>query len=477
MDVLIPEIRNSSPTSAADRDNVTTNLTTMVFDDDAMRNCTPLNGLDLVDVFAKMDVGSTEFWGSSSIVWMTFFIMYCILFYAALFSVFFCWGYIHIGLVYSSYCFCIHRRRNLFSSAPSRWLRRRIRRVSYLLALQILWFVFSFVHGILIISSVASGSDNDVVAVATRTIETVTSFSFVNIIITAAQLFSNPCFSVIWMVLYNLIIYLLGMAIIVISLAGDSIVVLIGLRSAMLGANAAVFVTLLRNKRYISISSFLSGRIGRRLVVFLYFFIIFLYFLISYSYFLYTLSTVASNSNCIENVQLHRVVWLVLNYSLRICEVSLLILQFTNTKRLLTMLSRNNNFIIVRSVHSCVNHGTSKVSKLGCNLKVTKESDIIIGRENSQFQKINVVENNSQRIEVERLFHTSNNNVTSDKIVECIQSSQSMSYQSAVPIQEENVLPSIVPDCTTVAVKISHDRSRDTLPNILDGKAITVYLL
>ena len=362
MDVLIPEIRNSSSTSAADRDNVTTNLTTMVFDDDAMRNCTPLYRVDLVDVFAKMDVGSTEFWGSSSVVWMTFFIMYCILFYAALFSVFFYWGYTHIGLVYSSYCFRIHRR-NLFLSAPSHWLRPRIRRVSYLLALQILWFVFSFVHGILIISSVASGSDNDVVAVATRTIETVTSFSFVNIIITAALLFSNPYFSVIWMVWPNLIIYLLGMVIIFISLVGDSatlIVVLIILRSLMFIANAAIFVTLLRNKKY-NISNFLRDRIGRRLVLFLYF-MIFLYFLISYSYFLYTLSTVASNSNCIENVQLHRVVWLVLNFSLRICEVSLLILQFTNTRRLLTTLSSSTISTKARSVHSCVDHGTSKVS-------------------------------------------------------------------------------------------------------------------
>ena len=88
-----------------------------------------------------------------------------------------------------------------------------------------------------------------------------------------------------------------------------------------------------------------------------------------------------------------------------------------------------------------------------------------------------MAKNNSQRIEVEQLFHTSNNNVTSDKIVECIQSSQSTSYQSAMPIQEEDVLPSVVPDCTTVAVEISHDRSRSTLPDILDGKTLTVYLL
>ena len=238
------------------------------------------------------------------------------------------------------------------------------------------------------------------------------------------------------------------------------------MRTSPVFAQTVTFI--LRNKRY---SNFLRARICWRLL-FLYF-MIFLYFLISYLYFLYTLSTVASNSNCIENVQLHRVVWLVLNFSLRICEVSLLILQFTNTRRLLTIMSKSNK---ARSVHSCVNHGTSKVSNFGCNLRVNKESDVI-GRGNLQLQKIEIAKNNSQRIEVEQLFHTSNNTVTSDKIVECIQSSQSMSYRSAVPIQEEDVLPSVVPDCTTVAVKNSHDRSRGTLPNILDGKATTVYLL
>ena len=99
MDVLIPEINNSSSTTA-ENNPTTTNLTATLFDD-VFNNCTPLSRVDLVDVFAKMDVGSTEFWGSASVVWMTFFIMYCILFYAAqldvaLFGVFCYWAYVYM---------------------------------------------------------------------------------------------------------------------------------------------------------------------------------------------------------------------------------------------------------------------------------------------------------------------------------------------------------------------------------------------
>ena len=46
------------------------------------------------------------------------------------------------------------------------------------------------------------------------------------------------------------------------------------------------------------------------------------------NYYLYTLSTVVNKSGCIENVQLHRVVWLLLSTSLRIYEVSFSIVHF-----------------------------------------------------------------------------------------------------------------------------------------------------
>ena len=112
MDVLIPETSNSSSTTAAS--NVTVNLTAMVIDD-ANRNCTSLNRLDLVDVFTKMDVGGTEFWGSAGVVWMTFFIMYCILFCAALVSVICYWGYLYVYLSFYS--------RNLLIRRPWRYRR------------------------------------------------------------------------------------------------------------------------------------------------------------------------------------------------------------------------------------------------------------------------------------------------------------------------------------------------------------------
>ena len=51
MDVLIPEVSNSSSTGTTENNiTININLTALVFDD-AIRNCTPLHRLDLVDVF------------------------------------------------------------------------------------------------------------------------------------------------------------------------------------------------------------------------------------------------------------------------------------------------------------------------------------------------------------------------------------------------------------------------------------------
>ena len=459
MNVLIPEISNSSSTIT--ENNLTTNMTAMVFDD-AIRNCTPLHKLDLVDAFAKMDVGSTEFWGSSNVVWMTFFIMYCILFYAALFGVFFYWDYILYSFRYRI------KPRFLLRYYSVRY------RLLYLITLQIFWFAFSFVHGILIISTVASGRDNRAVAVAIRTIETATSFSFVNIIITAPQVFF-PWFSLIRITLSNLIIYLLGIAIIVVSLVGNSatfIVELIIFRSLMFIASVILLVLILYFK-----AIFFMRRQDKGL----YIIIAFLYFLISYSYFLYTLSTVASNGNCIENVQLHRAVWLVLNYLLRICEVSFFILK----ARVFIMESKP----CVSKRHSKRTHycETPKVS----NFRETKgsttyhiptkslkqvEEDIFDARDSEEkFQQIKVVKLDSQKIEVEQLSHTPSVNVTSDERdcevhtqnVKCIQLS---SYQSAVHNQLRVASPSVSPDQNSYAGNLSD--GRDTLTNMLDGKAM-----
>ena len=480
MNVLIPEISNSSSTGAAGN-NLTANLTATLFDDD----CTPLHRVDLVDVFAKMDIGIIEFWGSASVVWMMFFILYCVLFYAALGIVFCYWGYVY------------HRRKHLFSS---RFVRYRL---LCLLTLQIFWFAVSFVHGILVINSVASSGDNrEVMAVATRIVETVTSLSFVSIII------ATPFFSLglplIRIVLSNLIIYLLTIAIIVISIVGGSaalIVVMIVLRSLIFIASVAViFVILLiqyiKNKLFI----YILRRQDRGLL--LYIVIAFLYFFISYSYFLYTLCTIASNRNCVENVQLHRAVWLVLNFLLRICEVSFFMLE---ARAFIIKFTHKANSNLKTNSTKCtdlhLDGDTSKVPNLGYNSRETKESDtyriptksvtpaeedIFDARdsEKKQFQQIERVQNNSQKIEVEQLFHTPNVNATLDKRecevhvhaenVEYIQSSQSMSCQSAVPNQLRDVLPSVDSDRASDGANISDDR--DILSNIFDGKAIAAIV-
>ena len=52
-------------------------------------SCTALNEMKLSNMFSKMDIGGDEFWGEVNVVWMGFFITYCVLFYASL-SVLFC---------------------------------------------------------------------------------------------------------------------------------------------------------------------------------------------------------------------------------------------------------------------------------------------------------------------------------------------------------------------------------------------------
>ena len=441
---------------------------------------------------AKMDVGSSEFWGSAGVVWMTFFIMYCILFYAALFGVFFYWGY----SLYSFRYRMKHRFILRYYSVRYRLL--------YLLTLQIFWFAFSFVHGILIINSVASGSDNTVVAVVIRTVETVTSFTFVNIIITAPQVFF-PWFSLIRIVLSNLIIYLLSMAILVtsISLVGSSatfLVELIILRSLMFIASVILLVIYFKTQFFM-----------RRRDKGLYIILACLYFSISYSYFLYTLSMVVSNSDCIENVQLHRAIWLVLNCLLRICEVSFFILKIrvfiTESKPSVSSNSKADSIKChARHTHLCLDHNTSKVSNFEHNSRETKgtttyhmhnstksmnlfEEDIVDTKESEkvQFQQIETVKDNSQKIEVERLLHssTANENVTLDKRdcevlthnIKCVQLSQSPSCQSALLNQLKVDSASIDPEQNYCAVDTSDIDDRDTLSDILDGKAMNMYKL
>ena len=63
-------------TSSGDGENVNV---TMESRNDEVYPCTPLSRLSLMDVFTRMDIGNTEFWGSVSATWLGFFIVYYVI--------------------------------------------------------------------------------------------------------------------------------------------------------------------------------------------------------------------------------------------------------------------------------------------------------------------------------------------------------------------------------------------------------------
>ena len=320
--MLIPTIgnlsNNLSITTSSTQATVIT-FTDITNDDYAAMDCTALNELDLEDVFTKMDIGNEEFWGSRNAVWTACLVTYFVLFYAAL-------------LV----SFCIYICLLCYSEKQAYPLRT----LMYLLTSYIFWSSVSVVHGILIAYSIATDSEpqrSRTLAAITRSAETIASSSFVSVIIvtlftsTDSNEDSKLRFSLRYAILSTLLIYLEAIAIVVLSIPiGGSFmltfVVLIIFRSLMLITSVLALIIGILFKHRHSIRTkekfFLLWKDNKLLVIAL------PYFLLSYTYFLYMLATVVSNNGCIENIQLDRVVWLVLNSLLRICEVSFSIAYF-----------------------------------------------------------------------------------------------------------------------------------------------------
>lgn len=452
--MLVTEASNSSSTTHT----VTAPTAITVF------YCAPLNGSNLVDVFAKMDIGNTEFWGSVSVAWMIFFIMYCVLLYAVL-----------LGLV----CFCVYF---LFHALKRHFF---LRTSVYLLALYILWFAFSFVYSILVINNIASDSGADkVMADVTRTMETVTSTSFVNIIIAAP--FSNPHlksrFPLTCVIISNVIISVMALVIVISSLSAISLfgrstfIILIVFRILMfiVSISVVIFVILYKFKHLLKpIGPFFLLWRNKILLV-----IAFPYFLLSCSYFLYTLGTVVSNSDCVENIQLNRTVWLVFNVLLRICEVIFSIKCLWNPRVFV------KKKVPVTNIHPTSPHsGPLLFESSPKRLKDAKEThthyfptksegfleEDIVGSRNleMQVQQIDPAKNSSCKIETEQLSHANTNsdaqNVKSMQLL-----SQSLPNQSSVIRQTNNTSLRMDSDHSFNAVNISDIRV------ISDGK-IHIY--
>ena len=77
-------LENSSLDSSASESaiGVGVNVTMQPDQDGIYMNftCTSLSRLSLMDVFTRMDIGNTEYWGNVSVTWLAFFIVYYVLF-------------------------------------------------------------------------------------------------------------------------------------------------------------------------------------------------------------------------------------------------------------------------------------------------------------------------------------------------------------------------------------------------------------
>ena len=126
--------------------------------DNYARSCTALNDMKLSDVFTQMDIGDNEFWGDVNMVWMGFFITYCVLFYATL-----------LALICTCFCLLFHVEKQEYAYS--------LRTLMYILFTYIFWFISVSAHGILIIYSIADDSEstNGHLAAAIRSLETAAS--------------------------------------------------------------------------------------------------------------------------------------------------------------------------------------------------------------------------------------------------------------------------------------------------------------
>ena len=312
--VVIPETNTSSTVD---------NTTNVAEDQNPVElGCTPLDELDLVDTFIGMDIaGNTEFWGSMSGFWRPCFIIYCVLFYAVLLILF--------GICVGLLCYTLKQAAEAAHS---------LRTLVYLLTLYIIWSTLSLAHGVLMIISTASGSDNGL-AHATIILDTITSASFASIILVAifSSLVSMVHFTLQYALLSTSLIFVEAIIIVILSIPiGISVtlmfVCMIVLRSLMFITSVISLLVVVFFKHSSLSTKELICMLWKNNKILL--IVAFPYFLLWYAYFLYAMITILSSSNCTEDIQLQRAVWLMFNSLLRICEVIFSVSYFMKTRTL-----------------------------------------------------------------------------------------------------------------------------------------------
>lgn len=279
-----------------------------VFQENCTANCTSLSTLDLMNVFTRMDIGNAEFWGNISVAWMACFIIYYILF--------------SILLVIMT-CSVVY------------FFKKLLRFFACILTLFLVWSCCSCIHYTLLMNGVIHGSTIQLANTA-RALEIITSSSFMNFAIVTI-LSSNPDSHSSWQYMISIVlpIYLITAVIIAVSLVAESsaLTALIVLRSLIFIVSIILVNSDFNYKRCFKIKEHLN-LLWRQMKI-----LIYLYLFISFAYYSYTLITIASNNSCIEDIELHRAVWLAFNCLLRVCEVGFSIAYFVKIRNKIETIS------------------------------------------------------------------------------------------------------------------------------------------
>ena len=282
--------------SAITGDNVSENATIIPNDDELLQetqpNCTELSRLDLMEVFARTDIGNTEIWGSMSEAWLA-----CFIVYYAVFSIL-------LVITVCSYAYYLRRVRFLD--------------VWTILVLFTAWFSFSCVHHVLLMISIVNGSSVQL-ANATRALEIIASSSFMNfaivtILSTDPKSYSSQLQRYVTFFIIPIIYSIAGANIVVSFLAGSSaLIALLVLRLSLLVTNILSVNLDINYKRCFKSKEWFYWLWTQKLKKML----IYPYFFISCAYFSYVL-IITSHNCCIDETELHRGVWLVFNALLKI---------------------------------------------------------------------------------------------------------------------------------------------------------------
>ena len=272
-------------------DNVSENATT-IQNEEEQSNCTKLSRLDLMEVFARTDIGNTEIWGSMSEAWLA-----CFIVYYAVFSIL-------LVITVCSYAYYLRRVRFL-----DVWI---------IIVLFTAWFSFSFVHHVLLMISIVNGSSVQL-ANATRALEIIASSSFMNFaIVTILSIdpksYSSQLQRYVTFFIIPTIYTIAGANIAVSFLAGSSaLIALLVFRLSFLVANILSVNLNINYKRYFKSKEWfywLWTQKFKKMSIYPYFFI-------SCAYFFYVL-IITNHNCCIDEIELHRGVWLVFNALLKI---------------------------------------------------------------------------------------------------------------------------------------------------------------